>query len=90
MINELSAKKEKAFDCIKEILTGKEHYDIFGINLAKVKPESKLLQDLGLDSLDTYCLIHYIEEKLAISIPDEKAWEFKTIRDIMIFAAKQM
>ncbi len=86
----MKEKQERAFECIKEILTGKEHSKIFGIDPFKVKPESKLRQDLGLDSLDTYELVFYTEGGLKVKIPDEIINGFETIQNIMDFAAGQM
>ena len=47
--------------------------------------DSSFRNDLGADSLDTYELVYAIEEELGISIPDEKANEFETIRDAYEF-----
>ena len=41
--------------------------------------------DLGADSLDTYELVYAIEEELGVSIPDDKANEFETVRDAYEF-----
>ena len=39
----------------------------------------------GNDRLDTYELVYAIEEELGVSIPDEKANEFETVRDAYDF-----
>ena len=51
----------------------------------KVTLDSSFRQDLGADSLDTYELVYAIEEELGVSIPDEKANEFETVRDAYDF-----
>jgi acyl carrier protein len=51
----------------------------------KITPDSSFRQDLGADSLDTYELVYAIEEELGITIPDEKANEFETVRDALDF-----
>lgn len=55
----------------------------------KIKLESSFRQDLGADSLDTYELVYAIEEELGISVPDEKANEFETVKDAYDFVKSQ-
>ncbi|MGD6729603.1 MAG: phosphopantetheine-binding protein, partial [Pleomorphochaeta sp.] len=42
------------------------------------------------DSLDTYELIYAIEEEMGITIPDEKANEFETVRDAVEYLDSQL
>ncbi len=51
--------------------------------------DSSFRKDLGADSLDTYELVYAIEEELGITIPDEKANEFETVRDAVEFLESQ-
>ena len=57
------------------------------LNIAqdKVKPESRLIEDLGADSLDMIEMLMALEENFGISVPDEKAAELKTVADIASF-----
>ncbi len=55
------------------------------IDEAKITLDSSFRGDLGADSLDTYELVYAIEEELGVSIPDEKANEFETVRDAYDF-----
>ncbi len=55
----------------------------------KITLDSTFRQDLGADSLDTYELVYAIEEELGISIPDEKANEFETVRDAYEYIKSQ-
>jgi len=55
----------------------------------KVKMDSSFRQDLGADSLDTYELVYAIEEELGVSVPDEKANEFETVKDAYDFVKSQ-
>ncbi len=59
------------------------------IDEAKVTPEASFRQDLGADSLDTYELVYALEEDMGISIPDEKANEFETVKDAYEFIKSQ-
>ena len=56
----------------------------------KINMDSSFRQDLGADSLDTYELVYAIEEELGITIPDEKANEFETVRDALEFIKSEM
>ena len=55
------------------------------IDESKITLDSSFRGDLGADSLDTYELVYAIEEELGVSIPDEKADEFETVRDAYNF-----
>ncbi|MCI6798519.1 MAG: acyl carrier protein [Treponema sp.] len=55
------------------------------IDESKVTMDSSFRGDLGADSLDTYELVYAIEEELGVSIPDEAANEFETVRDAYDF-----
>ena len=56
----------------------------------KITLEASFRQDLGADSLDTYELVYGIEEELGITIPDEKANEFETVKDAYDFIKSQV
>ena len=64
--------------------------DRLEIEESKITPDSSFRQDLGADSLDTYELVYAIEEELGITIPDEKANEFNTVRDALDFIKSEM
>lgn len=55
------------------------------IDEGKITLDSSFRGDLGADSLDTYELVYAIEEELGVSIPDDKANEFETVRDAYDF-----
>ena len=54
-------------------------------NVDEITLDSSFRGDLGADSLDTYELVYAIEEEMGVSIPDEKANEFETVRDAYDF-----
>lgn len=72
------------FEKMKKLIAEKLEIDEFKISL-----DSSFRQDLGADSLDTYELVYAIEEQMGISIPDEKANEFETVRDAYEFLKSQ-
>ena len=56
----------------------------------KITLEASFRQDLGADSLDTYELVYGIEEEMGITIPDEKANEFETVKDAYDYIKSQV
>ncbi len=56
----------------------------------KITMDASFRKDLGADSLDTYELVYAIEEELGVSIPDDKANEFETVKDAVDFLATQL
>jgi acyl carrier protein len=75
---------DELFEKVKKIIGSK-----LEIDEAKITLDSSFRQDLGADSLDTYELVYAIEEEMGISIPDEKANEFETVRDALEFIKSQ-
>ena len=67
-------------DRVKKIVV--EH---LGVEAEKVTEDASFIDDLGADSLDTYELVYAIEEEMGVSIPDEKANEFNTVKDAYDF-----
>ena len=64
--------------------------DKLEIDAAKISMDASFRKDLGADSLDTYELVYAIEEEMGISIPDEKANEFETVKDAVDFLSTQL
>ncbi|PKL13781.1 MAG: acyl carrier protein [Spirochaetae bacterium HGW-Spirochaetae-8] len=71
------------FEKVKNLIAEK-----LEIDEGRISMDSSFRKDLGADSLDTYELVYAIEEELGVSIPDEKANEFETVRDAVDFLAK--
>ncbi len=63
--------------------------DKLDVDPAKITLDASFRQDLGADSLDTYELVYAIEEELGVSVPDDKASEFETVRDAYDFIKSQ-
>jgi acyl carrier protein len=75
---------DELFEKIKKLIADK-----LEIDEGKITLDASFRQDLGADSLDTYELVYAIEEELGISIPDEKANEFETVRDAYDYIKSQ-
>ena len=71
---------DELFEKIQKLIADK-----LEIDEGKITLDSSFRNDLGADSLDTYELVYAIEEELGVSIPDEKANEFETVRDAYDF-----
>lgn len=67
---------ESTFELIQQSIAKKLEIDI-----ATIKPESTL-EELGLDSLDTFDLIFEAEDKLGIKVPNDEV-AVKTIQDMV-------
>ncbi len=76
---------KEVFEKVKSLIAEK-----LEIDESKITMEASFRKDLGADSLDTYELVYAIEEELGISIPDEKANEFETVKDAVDFLAAQL
>ena len=76
---------DELFEKIQKLIVEK-----LDIDASKVTMEASFRNDLGADSLDTYELVYAIEEELGVSIPDEKANEFETVRDAYDFIKAEL
>ena len=59
--------------------------DHLGIDESKVNADSKFIDDLGADSLDTVELVMAFEEKFGIEIPDDAAETIITVQNAIDF-----
>ena len=60
-----------------------------GIEESKIKPETRILEDLQADSLDMIEMITEIESEFNISISDEEIATLRTVKDVVDFCNKQ-
>lgn len=67
-------------DKIKELLANQ-----LNIEVNKINEDSKVVEDLGADSLDMIEMLMTLEEEFGLSISDEKAEGLKTVGDIVNF-----
>lgn len=56
-----------------------------GIDADKVKPESDIIKELGLDSLDIVDMLMKVEEIFGVTIDDSDVVEMKTVADVVRF-----
>ena len=55
--------------------------DHLGVEESRVTPESKFIDDLGADSLDTVELVMAFEEEFSCEIPDDAAETIITVQN---------
>ena len=53
--------------------------------VADINLNSRLVEDLGADSLDIVELIMAFEDEFGISLPDEEVEKMKTIKDVISY-----
>lgn len=68
------------FDEVKDVVV-----EQLSVAPEAVKLESKIIEDLGADSLDVVELVMALEEKFEVEIPDSEAEKLKTIQDVVTF-----
>ena len=59
--------------------------DHLGIEESKISLDSKFIDDLGADSLDTVELVMAFEEQFGIEIPDDAAETILTVQNAIDF-----
>jgi len=69
---------------VKEILAKQLTMEAGGINL-----DSRLVEDLGLDSFGSVEVAFELEEKFDLKIPDAALYEAKTVKNIVDYLASQ-
>jgi len=67
-------------DKVKEMLANQ-----LNIEVNKINENSKIIEDLGADSLDMIEMLMALEEEFNISVPDDQAENLKTVGDIANF-----
>lgn len=70
-------------DKVKELLAAQ-----LNISKDKIQDDSKLVEDLGADSLDMVEMLMTLEDEFGVSISDEDALKLKTVADIVSYIEK--
>jgi acyl carrier protein len=55
----------------------------FGVPVGKIKPESKVVEDLGLDSIDALDMLALLDRQYRVKINEEQARRIRTVEDIV-------
>lgn len=65
-------------DGLREIMSAR-----LGLPLEQLVPEARLVEDLGLDSLDAVELAISVERKFDIEVPEDELTKLKTVADMV-------
>lgn len=74
---------EEIFGQLKEIMV-----DELGIDGSEIRPESILLTDLDINSLELMNLVMVVEEKYDIFLDEERLRDLKTVGDVVTYIAE--
>ena len=61
-----------------------------GVEESKIQSDSKFIDDLGADSLDTVELVMGLEEEFDTEIPDEEAEKITTVQQAIDYVNKNL
>ena len=71
-------------DALREIMAAR-----LGLPAEQLVPEARLVEDLGLDSLDAVELAISVERKFDIEVPEEELAKLKTVADMLALVASR-
>ena len=77
-------KKEEIFEILKSALV-----QLFEIDEAKITPQTRIYEDLQIDSIDAIDLIDHIKRKTGYRLMPEDFKNVKTLEDIVNAVAKK-
>lgn len=66
--------EKKVVDLIAEVLVD--------VNKENIRLDSKIVEDLGAESLDIYDMIALLEDEFGIEITDEEVEKIQTVQDV--------
>ena len=61
-----------------------------GLPAEQLVPEARLVEDLGLDSLDAVELAISVERKFDIEVPEEELTKLKTVADMVALVQSRL
>jgi acyl carrier protein len=67
----------KVVDLIAEVLVD--------VNKDNIQLDSKIVEDLGAESLDIYDMIALLEDEFGLEVTDEEVERIETVRDVSSF-----
>jgi acyl carrier protein len=53
----------------------------FGVPVEKIAPESKMFDDLGLDSIDALDMLALLDKQYRVKVNEEQARKIRTVED---------
>ncbi|WP_448532135.1 acyl carrier protein [Pseudothermotoga sp.] len=75
--------RKEVFAKVTSILSDK-----LGVKEEQIKETSKLIDDLGADSLDLVDLVMAFEEEFGVKIADDQLQKISTVKDVIDYIVK--
>ncbi|AJC73363.1 acyl carrier protein [Pseudothermotoga hypogea DSM 11164 = NBRC 106472] len=75
--------RKEVFEKVTSILSDK-----LGVKQDKIEENSKLIDDLGADSLDLVDLVMALEEEFDVKIADDQLQKISTVKDVIDYIVK--
>ncbi|WP_448516483.1 acyl carrier protein [Pseudothermotoga sp.] len=75
--------RKEVFAKVTSILSDK-----LGVKEEQIKETSKLIEDLGADSLDLVDLVMAFEEEFGVKIADDQLQKISTVKDVIDYIVK--
>ena len=69
--------EKKIVDLVAEVLVD--------VNKENIRLDSKIVEDLGAESLDIYDMIALLEDEFGMEISDEEVEKIRTVQDVADF-----
>ncbi|OGX37425.1 MAG: acyl carrier protein [Omnitrophica WOR_2 bacterium RIFCSPHIGHO2_02_FULL_68_15] len=60
------------------------------VNVEELRPEARIAEDLGADSLQRVALVMQLEESFGLKIPDEDAETLTTVQAVIEYVQKHL
>ncbi len=57
----------------------------FGVPLATIKPEARIFDDLGLDSIDALDMLALLDRQYRVKVNEEQARKIRTVEDVVAY-----
>ncbi len=69
--------EKRVVDLVAEVLVD--------VNKENIRMDSKIVEDLGAESLDIYDMIALLEDEFGLEITDEEVEKIQTVQDVASF-----
>jgi acyl carrier protein len=76
---------QEVVEGLKEIMAAR-----LGLQAEQIVPAARLVEDLGLDSLDAVELAIAVERKFNIEVPEEELTKLKTVSDMVALVERRV
>ncbi|MET9247272.1 acyl carrier protein [Nonomuraea sp. NPDC003804] len=57
-------------------------HEVAGVSTDSIRPDSLLIEEVGLDSLSLVEVVYVLEDRLKIAVPEQSLTDVKTVKDL--------